>query len=149
MDEYERRRNESRLHNEAERLLNEIYDLGIEQSMLSAYPHNYLVEVVRQHKIESYFKHLVGLDHIYASSKVHLGKQLIEKLNHNREEVLFIGDTLHDFEVASEIGASCILVANGHQSKEVLLKCGAFVVDKLDDLYPKSEQNQTKPQNSY
>jgi phosphoglycolate phosphatase len=134
MNEYERRRSESHLHNEVERLLNHIANLGIGQSMLSAYPHNYLVEVVRHHKLDSYFTHLVGLDHIYASSKINLGKKLIEKLNHSKEEILLIGDTLHDFEVANEIGAECILVANGHQSKERLLKSGATVVDNLGDL---------------
>ena len=135
MNEYERRRSESPLHNDAEKLLNYISNLGIEQSMLSAYPHNYLVEVVRQHKLDRYFTHLVGLDHIYASSKVNLGKKLLEKLNHNREEILLIGDTEHDFEVANEMGAECILVANGHQSKERLLALGAVVVDNLVDLY--------------
>ena len=136
MSEYERRRSESLLHNYAERLLNHISNLGIEQSMLSAYPHNYLVEIVKYFNLDSFFTHLAGLDHIFATSKVDLGKKLIKKLQHSGEEILLIGDTLHDFEVANEMGIKCILVANGHQSKERLLKCGTVVVDNLDDLYP-------------
>ena len=148
MNEYERRRSECNLHTEAERILNHISGLGIEQSILSAYPHKTLIEIVKHHNVDSFFTYLVGLDHIYASSKIELGKILIEKLDHSRGEILLIGDTVHDFEVANEIGADCILVAEGHQSKEKLLKCGTPVLDKLGDLYLKSAQNQTKTENN-
>ena len=40
-------------------------------------------------------------------------------------------NTLHDAEVASAIGAKCILVARGHQSRETLLTAGVPVVDTL------------------
>ena len=33
---------------------------------------------------------------------------------------MLIGDPIHDFEVANEIGIDCMLVANGHQSKSRL-----------------------------
>jgi len=135
MNEYERRRSECNLHKEAERLLNLISGLGIKQSLLSAYPHKTLVEIIKHFKLDSFFTHLVGLDHIYATSKVELGKELIKKLEHSKHEILLIGDTIHDFEVANEIGVDCILVANGHQSKEKLLKCGVVVLDNLDDLH--------------
>ena len=123
------------MNDEAERLLNLISGLGIKQSLLSAYPHKTLVEIIKHFKLDLFFTHLVGLDHIYATSKVELGKELIKKLEHSKHEILLIGDTVHDFEVANEMGTDCILVANGHQSKEKLLKCGAVVLDNLEDLY--------------
>jgi phosphoglycolate phosphatase len=42
-----------------------------------------------------------------------------------------IGDTIHDFEVAKGIGADCILIADGHQSKEKLISTGAKVYDSI------------------
>ena len=49
------------------------------------------------------------------------------------KKVLFIGDTDHDYEVATSIGVDCLLIANGHQSKERLLKVTANVVDEIKD----------------
>ncbi|WP_081804819.1 HAD hydrolase-like protein [Draconibacterium orientale] len=43
-----------------------------------------------------------------------------------------IGDTNHDFEVAQQLELDCILVADGHQSKERLEATGAKVIDELE-----------------
>ncbi|WP_407933668.1 HAD family hydrolase [Draconibacterium orientale] len=45
-----------------------------------------------------------------------------------------IGDTNHDFEVAQQLEVDCILVADGHQSKERLETTGAKVIDELQQL---------------
>lgn len=134
MDEYQQRRFEVGLHAQAEYLLEKIKSNGIEQSILSAYKHDTLLELVEHFNLQKYFTYLTGLDHIYATSKVNLGKELMEKLNHGMHEVLLIGDTLHDFEVAQEIGADCVLIADGHQSKQKLVGCGAKVYDDLNAL---------------
>ena len=42
-----------------------------------------------------------------------------------------LGDTLHDAEVARAIGANCILIARGHQSRTTLETSGFPVVDSL------------------
>jgi phosphoglycolate phosphatase len=42
-----------------------------------------------------------------------------------------VGDTAHDFEVANELGASCILVSYGHSSREKLEQCGCPIADAL------------------
>ena len=46
-----------------------------------------------------------------------------------------IGDTVHDAEVAGEIGADCILVARGHQSRETLMGEGRVVADDLFEAF--------------
>ena len=134
MDEYERRRLEGKLFSRAEEILRIINFNGIEQSILSAYKHDTLLELVNHYNLNQYFKHLTGLDHIYATSKLELGKELMKKLNHLNSNVLLIGDTVHDFEVAQAMDASCILVADGHQSKEKLVGCGVQVYDKLEHM---------------
>ena len=50
-------------------------------------------------------------------------------------KTLMIGDTVHDFEVAEAIGADCILIADGHQSKVKLLETGTKVYDSLEEFY--------------
>ena len=47
------------------------------------------------------------------------------------DEAVFIGDTLHDAEVAEEIGVDCLLVASGHQHPERLRSAGVPVAEDL------------------
>ncbi len=134
MDGYERRKFECGLYNGIIDLLNKINQLGIGQSILSAYSQHTLEEMVEHHGLKKYFTHVVGLDNIYAASKLHLGKDLMKWLGNGKGETLLIGDTEHDYEVAAEIGADCVLIANGHQSKEKLEKLGAMVIQSLSEL---------------
>ncbi|MDR3625646.1 MAG: HAD hydrolase-like protein [Ignavibacteriaceae bacterium] len=59
----------------------------------------------------------------------------MKKIGNSKEEVLLIGDTVHDFEVAQEIGADCLLIADGHQSHKKLSACGVPVLDNINKLY--------------
>ena len=47
---------------------------------------------------------------------------------------LFIGDTLHDLEVANAMKAECMLVSCGHQSYEVLSKGNVKIIETINDL---------------
>lgn len=134
MDNYERRKYECGLHDGAVDILEKISSLGIGQSILSAYSQNTLEELVEHYGLSKYFTHLYGLNTIYAPSKVELGKKLMKTLGNGKGETLMIGDTEHDFDVANEMGADCILIANGHQSKEKLEKLGAKVFENLKAL---------------
>ena len=80
------------------------------------------------------FTDVIGLNDIYASGKVENGKQYIAGLNIDPADVLFIGDTLHDFEVAEAMGVSCALVAGGHNSRARLETSGVPVFDSLSEL---------------
>lgn len=134
IDEYEKRKFECQLYEGINELLEKISRFGIGQSILSAYSQHTLEEMVEFYKLTKYFTHIVGLDNIYAASKLRLGIDLMQRLGNGKGETLLIGDTLHDYEVAAEIGADCILVANGHQSKNVLLKSGSKVIDNIIEL---------------
>jgi len=133
MDEYELRKQSCSLFGDTLEVLEYIKANNIQQSILSAYPRETLLEIVRITGIEKFFRFIYGLDHIYATGKTELGLQLIEELK-PQGKILFIGDTVHDFEVAEHIGADCILISNGHQAKEKLLETGALVLDTLLEL---------------
>ena len=136
MDEYERRKYEGTLHEGTIDVLGKISSLGIGQSILSAYSQKSLEDIVGYYGLTEYFEHIYGLDNIYASSKIQLGKELMKKLGNGKGETLLIGDTEHDYDVAVEIGADCVLIANGHQSFEKLSKYGT-VFKELKDLLGK------------
>ncbi len=134
MDEYERRKFECKVYDGVIDVMEKINKLGIGQSILSAYSQHTLEEMVAHFGLTKYFAHIVGLDNIYAAGKLHLGKDLMKSLGNGKGETLLIGDTEHDYEVATEIGADCILSSNGHQSKEKLKVIGAVVIDNLRQL---------------
>jgi phosphoglycolate phosphatase len=131
MSEYERRRTECMLHSGVEETLLLLKEKNIEQSILSAYPHDTLIEIVSHFNLNNFFSYIIGHDNIYATSKVELGKDLIKKIGNRNGKVLLIGDTEHDSDVALEIGAECVLIASGHQSKEKLLDCKVPVFDSI------------------
>jgi phosphoglycolate phosphatase len=134
MDEYQKRRDESCLYEGVTDILSYFQGNGTEQSVLSAYMQNTLEEIIGLLELSKFFTHISGLDHIYAHGKIETGKELIEKIGLEKSEVVLIGDTIHDYEVAWAIGAECILIANGHQSKERLLTCGVPVLESITDL---------------
>lgn len=137
MDRYEQKKFEAKLAEGAEDIVKYLYHKGIEQSILSAYSEHMLIEVVKKFGLKKYFKNIVGLDNIYAESKINLGKKLIERLELNSNSILLIGDTVHDYEVSLELGCECILIASGHQAKSELEKCNCIVIDNLIKLKSK------------
>jgi len=134
MDEYDRRRFECRLQNDAAEMLEACAGRGITQSLLSAYKQATLEEIVALLGVRDYFTRIVGLDDIYARSKVDTGQRLVRELDCHGSEVVLVGDTVHDFEVAEAIGTDCVLVPSGHQSAERLTECGVRVFDTLSDV---------------
>lgn len=112
---YERRRLEAQLHRDVEAVLGSVVANGMTQSILSAYQHDTLCEIVAHFGLRPHFVQLAGLDNIYAQSKVALGRASLADLQIPPAEVLLIGDTLHDLDVATDLGVDCILVAHGHQ----------------------------------
>jgi phosphoglycolate phosphatase len=108
---------------------------GVSQSVLSASQKSSLVEALKLFGLTDFFENIAGLDDYYAHSKMDIGRNLMKNLSADQKEILLIGDTTHDYEVARELGADCLLTPAGHQSKERLLACGAKVCDNLDEFF--------------
>ncbi|MEZ5197914.1 MAG: HAD hydrolase-like protein [Bacteroidales bacterium] len=104
------------------------------QVMVSAMEHNSLLTSVAHLGIEKYFENINGIDDHFAESKITLARKIINDNFQNGSNITLIGDTLHDAEVAGDLGIDCILVARGHQSHERLLKSGCSVVKDLSEI---------------
>lgn len=103
-------------------------------SIISAAQQDLLIKLVDNINLHPYFHQIMGLDSIYANSKVDLARKWLIDNKVNPNSCLFIGDTVHDFEVAQALGCDCVLSAQGHQSTEILLKCGVPVIENLLEL---------------
>ncbi|HER25063.1 MAG TPA: HAD family hydrolase [Candidatus Atribacteria bacterium] len=135
ISEYYRCFNKCELFDEVEEVLKKIKERGISQSILSASKEDVLKEKIKHYGIDKYFDRIIGLENHYAESKIEKGKKWIDQLNLHPQEVLLIGDTIHDYDVARCMGCDCLLVANGHQNYERLAdQAGVEVISSLKEI---------------
>jgi phosphoglycolate phosphatase len=119
------------LHKGAVDVLEHLRGRGYSQSILSAYNHEMLVRVMEHFGVAGFFDPILGLGDFYAESKEDLGVAWMGESGLDPARVVMIGDTLHDHEVAEAMGVHCVLIAQGHQSKERLLEAGVPVLEGL------------------
>jgi phosphoglycolate phosphatase len=134
IEAYDARRFSCPLQKDAKRAVAAIARMGLDQSILSAYQQPRLEEVVEFFGLRGYFTILAGLDNDYAHSKVESGRRLPERLGCQPSELLLIGDTTHDHEVATAMGVDCILIVSGHQDRDRLERCRIPVLGSLAEL---------------
>jgi len=128
---YNKRRFECSLHNRAVETLKLCREMGLSQSILSAYQQQMLLESVQHFQIQHFFDRIAGLQDHYAGGKIERGKELLREFGLTGKETLCVGDTIHDHEVAEAVGSDCVLVCTGHHPQRRLQKCGATIIDTL------------------
>ena len=134
IDCYNSRLNECSLHLHALKVLSYFQSIGVKQYILSAMEQEVLNDCLKYYQIDGFFECVSGLDNFYAASKIENGHRLIAEMGLDNNSLVLIGDTVHDFEVATELGCRCILIADGHQSTNVLQTTGALVVESISQL---------------
>lgn len=131
---YEQYKFDVQLQDGARQVLATLAKQGVQHSILSAYKQNTLDELVAHFGLTEQFIGVVGLDNHYAHSKVDNGVRWMDKLGLPPGDVLFVGDTVHDHEVAQSIGVDCVLIPGGHQNRDTLEHTGAQVVNGIEDI---------------
>lgn len=102
---------------------------GFRQCILSALREDLLRRDVRKAGLAEFFQSVCGVDNLDGASKLSRGKELVAALGDGG--FCFIGDTLHDAEVARALGGACVLVACGHQRGDRLAAAGVPVAEDL------------------
>ena len=105
---------------------------GVPMSILSATERSVLERTLQQRGVRDLFDHVYGLSDHFASSKMAVGRDLVDRLPVSADGVLLVGDTIHDYDVAVSLGCRCVLVSGGHQSDARLNCCGCDVVAEHD-----------------
>jgi phosphoglycolate phosphatase len=104
---------------------------GLKQYILSASQIHNIKTQLEFYNLTDFFEEIIGLDHIFATSKIEAGKNWLRKTGIPLEKIIMFGDTTHDYETAIELGCEIALIANGHQTKERLMQTGATVLDSI------------------
>ncbi len=116
----------------AEQTLQTLSAQGYTQTLLSATELQMLKGQVQDLGLEGYFSEIWGLDNIHAGGKI--GTAQAWRQAHPDAKALFVGDSVHDWEVACAAGADCVLYCGGHQSRAQLQVCGCPIIESLDQL---------------
>lgn len=133
MAEYVRGSADIPLHTDALLALNAFEASGLTQVVLSASDLDILSRQLAQYGLEGCFAAVLGLGHIYATSKQAIGQAYLERSGLSPRRCVLMGDTLHDAEVAGAMGIDCILIARGHQSERTLREAGVPVAGSLEE----------------
>lgn len=107
---------------------------GYRQAIISAMQHDALLKSVSELGIYKYFDFIGGIGDHYAKSKIENAQNYFKQAGLSSEKITLIGDTIHDSEVAAELGCRCILVATGHQSFQRLANTGLQVINNLSEI---------------
>ncbi|MDY6142486.1 MAG: HAD hydrolase-like protein [Bacilli bacterium] len=116
--------------------INELIDKcnnRIKVVLLSASQIDNLKEQTDHFGLSEKFEAILGTSTIEAASKVEIGKNYFK--DKQDKKILFVGDTTHDAEVASAIGADALLITHGHQARDILLKANPLkVIDSFKEV---------------
>ena len=116
----------------AEQTLQALENMGYRQTLLSATEIEMLKGQLKELGLDQRFAEVWGLDNIHAGGKIGTARSWREA--HPNAKALFVGDSVHDWEVASAVGADCVLYCGGHQNRQTLSVCGCTVIERLDQL---------------
>ena len=119
------------LHEGSINVLKTIHDSPVGQSLVSAATQKMLDKLIHYHKLENYFDDIIGQDNHYAYGKEDTVNKWLDTRDLDPSHVLFIGDTIHDHEVAINSGMQSLLISHGHTSQERLLKTRTIVLPNL------------------
>ena len=131
ISEYTDNQYSPKLHKDTIKVLKEINYLDVSQSIVSAATQKMLDKLIYHHKLENYFDTIVGQDNHYAYGKEDTVDKWLRARDLDPSHVLFIGDTIHDHDVAINLGMKSILISHGHTSRERLLETGTIVLPNL------------------
>ncbi len=118
----------------AEDVLDAFSKLGMKQYIFSSSRNELIEPFLKNFSIDHYFQAVLGAPDRYVGSKAERTKNYIIDNNIPIDEILFIGDMVHDSDVAAFLGADCVLVSNGHQSESALISSGRRVFSALPEL---------------
>lgn len=104
---------------------------GIRQGILSALEQGILEMQLKQFGLLEPLSFICGSRNYDGASKLDAARKLALEA-----PVVLIGDTLHDAEVAQQLGWHCILCSAGHQTPERLAATGCPIIPSLTEIAP-------------
>jgi len=133
---YNKNKYRPQLYSKAIKLLMSIKHSGIKNYLLSAQNNSSLLALIDFYNISGFFEEILGTDNVHARGKNLLSKRLIDSIGAKNDEILFIGDTNLDVEIASSENILILAATYGHQSKKRFpIQKNIILVESFNDLF--------------
>lgn len=135
INEYESRLGDCSLHEDSVRVLEGLAARNYNQVLISLSSSGSLERQMQGFDLEVYFSQVLGSEDNLAASKAGLAADWLERADVGPGKALFVGDTLHDYQIAENLGQKSALISAGHQSHDRLERTGAPVFSSLKDFF--------------
>ncbi len=103
-------------HQHVPELMRELHQAGMEQYVLSAMQEPELQQTLDTLALTPFLSGVYGLGDLLARGKVDRGRQLMADAGLSPKQVVLVGDTDHDIEVALALEVQPVTLTIGHQS---------------------------------
>ena len=130
---YENHKDQLRLHEGVEGLLEYCRQKGCHQIILSSSATRIIQFYAKLFGVADYFEAVLGADDLLAAGKIERAVGYFEQNKIPKAETVMIGDSVHDFDVSQALGIDCILMSGGHQDLQSLQSCGCPVITSFQD----------------
>lgn len=134
IETYHERVERCRLRPRIEDVLASLKHAGLGFSILSASRQDHLEKEVGRYGLGDFFDSLNGIETIHATGKIERGLGWLASQAADPMNILLVGDTVHDYEVARALGIRCALLAEGHHATARLEATGAPVLPSAEAL---------------
>ncbi len=131
---YDKYLGESPLNEGALETLQKLSEIGVKQYIFSSNSNSLIKPYLAKFGISGYFSAVLGSDDCHVGSKVERTLNYVQTNNISPQKCLFVGDMVHDSEVAEAVGSNCVLLSVGHQSERTLLVSGRRVLNSFSAL---------------
>lgn len=132
--EYRARYKECDLHFGARETLEKLISKGISHSILSAGKRADVESFTRHFGVNSLFLEIDGASNIEAKGKDERALDHLSRFGFHQSEVILVGDSCHDWEVAQLIGCNAILFEHGHVEGDRLKMLSSSTIKYLSQV---------------
>lgn len=134
VDGYERHFSLARVMPGARQLIERFSEADCRQVIISSFEQGRLCAILRELGLLERFDAVLGAGNVRSESKIERARDWLRESGAQPGRVLVIGDLVHDWEMAQALGAGCVLLDRGHQSRADLLRCGCPVIHNLEEI---------------
>ena len=105
-----------RLYPDIPVFLDDLAATGAKAHILTAAFEADVHQLTERYEIRHHFAHIYGQNNHHAISKMLRGRELLHQIDASVADLVLVGDTDHDAEVALELGIDAVLLDQGHQA---------------------------------
>ncbi len=114
--------------------LREFKRRGVRQVVISSFEQSRIEAWISKLGIEDYIDGVFGASDLMAESKTARAESWARASGAAPQNIVVVGDTEYDLEMAAAMGAGCVLVTYGHRGERRLRPFGVTLVDELSCL---------------